>query len=297
VLAPGGQFIVSTPNQLYYTESRGAQGANPFHVHEFAFEEFRAELNAVFPHVSMFLENHMEGVTFQPQEAGTMVDIKIEAGQAVPDESHFFIAVCAHRPQLGNPTFVYVPRAANVLRERERHIGKLEGELAQKDEWLGKSQRELADVNAQHTQAIAELEQSNFWARRLNDNLAGARMRIVQLQKELEREQNAGAEMASQYAAKVAALEDDLQAKVQWATDLNAEVDKQTAALGKAVDQLHKTEKDLEERTAWALGLQKDLKLSEETTVALRGQLGLFQTSRWVRLGRKIGLGPAFPAE
>ena len=42
VLAPRGQFIVSTPNKLYYTESRGATGANPFHVHEFDFEEFRA---------------------------------------------------------------------------------------------------------------------------------------------------------------------------------------------------------------------------------------------------------------
>ena len=46
------------------------------------------------------------------------------------------MAVCAHRPQIGNPTFVYVPRAANVLRERERHIGLLgrgtraEGRLA-----------------------------------------------------------------------------------------------------------------------------------------------------------------------
>ena len=44
VLAPTGQFIVSTPNRLYYTESRGTDGANPFHVHEFEFEEFRDEL-------------------------------------------------------------------------------------------------------------------------------------------------------------------------------------------------------------------------------------------------------------
>ena len=88
-----------------------------------------------------------------------------------------------------------------------------------------------------------------------------------------------------------------VRAKVEWATQLNAEVGKQTAALSKAVDQLHKTEKDLEERTAWALGLQKDLAASEDAAAALRGQVGLFQTSRWVRFGRKVGLGPAFPAE
>ena len=60
------------------------------------------------------------------------------------DESHFFVAVCANRPQTGNPTFVYVPRAANVLRERERHIGLLREELAEKNQWLAEAQRDLA---------------------------------------------------------------------------------------------------------------------------------------------------------
>src|SRR5450631_1850957 len=58
VLSPAGQLIVSTPNRLYYTESRGTQGANPFHVHEFSFDEFTRELKQFFPYVSMFLENH-----------------------------------------------------------------------------------------------------------------------------------------------------------------------------------------------------------------------------------------------
>jgi len=59
VLAPTGQFIVSTPNKLYYAESRGEAGENPFHAHEFEFEELREELTRVFPHVSLFLENHV----------------------------------------------------------------------------------------------------------------------------------------------------------------------------------------------------------------------------------------------
>ena len=49
VLAPGGQFIVSTPNKLYYAESRRQAGPNPFHVHEFEFDEFRDELAASLP--------------------------------------------------------------------------------------------------------------------------------------------------------------------------------------------------------------------------------------------------------
>jgi len=66
VLAPSGQLIVSTPNRLYYTESRGSQGANPFHVHEFDFAEFNEALRAEFPDVSLYLENHVEGVAFTP---------------------------------------------------------------------------------------------------------------------------------------------------------------------------------------------------------------------------------------
>ncbi|HEY1185644.1 MAG TPA: methyltransferase domain-containing protein, partial [Bryobacteraceae bacterium] len=158
VLAPGGQLIVSTPNKLYYTESRGVHGANPFHVHEFDFEEFRGALEAVFPHVALFLENHVEGVTFQPHQAGYTVETRVDAGDPSPDDSHFFVAVCAHRPQVGNPTFVYVPRAANVLRERERHIALLDGELAQKNQWLEKAQRDLTEFELQQRKLLAELE-------------------------------------------------------------------------------------------------------------------------------------------
>ena len=105
MLAPTGQFIVSTPNKLYYAESREPAGPNPFHVHEFEFAEFRDELAAVFPHISLFLENHVEGVVFQPVEAGDDGRSAVDGAEALPAESHFFVAVCAHRPQTGNPDF------------------------------------------------------------------------------------------------------------------------------------------------------------------------------------------------
>ena len=153
VLAPAGQFIVSTPNKLYYSESRRDAGPNPFHVHEFEFDEFRAELSAVFPHVSLFLENHAECVVFQPAaspDAEMTAGIRVDDAQCSPEESHFFVAVCASRPQTGAPTFVYVPRVANVLRERERHIELLEGELETKNQWLNRSIADLAKLNEDH---------------------------------------------------------------------------------------------------------------------------------------------------
>ena len=48
---------------------------------------------------------------------------------------------------------------------------------------------------------------------------------------------------------------------------------------------LHKTEKELEERTEWARRLEGE-------TSALSHQLALVRESRWMKLGRKVGLGP-----
>lgn len=301
VLAPTGQFIVSTPNKLYYTESRGAEGANPFHVHEFEFEEFRTELLTVFPHVSLFLENHVEGVTFQPHEAGNTVEVRVDASEPAPDESHFFVAVCARRPQMGNPTFVYVPRAGNVLRERERHIALLGKELATKDEWLDKVQKDIAEFDREHQKLLAlfreqkeALDRSNKWGEELTREIEEQRARIGSLQGELAAEQEAGRAMATDYNAKVRELELDIQAKTKWAkdveTNLMAEVQKQTAELVKAVEALHKTEKELHERTEWALQLKDE-------SQRLGAQVETFRASRWVKLGRKVGLGPAFRTE
>jgi SAM-dependent methyltransferase len=297
VLAPAGQLIVSTPNKLYYTESRGAEGANPFHVHEFDYEEFTRELGEVFPHVSMYLENHIEGVTFQPREPGHTVEARVDAGELVPDESHFFVAVCAHRPQVGSPTFIYVPRTANVLRERERHIAKLEGELATKDEWLNKAQEDLAEFDREHQKLLVmfreqkdELEKSNRWAGELNAELGARGARIAELQDELARDQENARQVAAKYNAKIAALEQEGRETAQWAIDtetrLTAEIQQISAALTQTIAAHEQTERELQERTAWAkrLDIQK---------AQLEEQLAMVRESRWIKLGRKVGLGPA----
>ena len=297
VLAPNGQFIVSTPNKLYYTESRGQEGTNPFHVHEFDFAEFRGELKSVFPYVSMFLENHVEGVTFQPRELSNTVEARVDAGDPVPDESHFFVAVCAHRPQVGNPTFIYVPRTANVLRERERHIAKLEGELTTKDEWLDKAKQDLAEFDREHQKLLAmfreqkqDLERSNRWADELNAELAARGARITELQEELARDQENARMVVARYNAKVAELEQEGREKAQWAIDtetrLTAEIQMIAAALTKSTTAHEQTAKELQDRTAWAQRLDEEKRQLEE-------QLTMVRASRWIKLGRKVGLGPA----
>ena len=290
VLVPNGQLVISTPNKLYYTESRGPDGANPFHVHEFDFAEFRAELTAVFPHVSLFLENHVEGFTFQPHETGWTAEVRVDAGDPAPDESHFFVAVCANRSQMGNPTYVYVPRTANVLRERERHIGLLQMELDEKNQWLAEAQRDLAEMTRQYAKVESELEESNRWARELETQLQERQARVAELQAELADEQERGRQTVAGYETKIKELEADIQSKIKWALDVEAaltiEIRKQTAELVKAVEALDRTDRELHERTEWALRLDKE-------KAELARQMELFRASRWVRLGRKVGLGPA----
>jgi hypothetical protein len=249
-------------------------------------------LEAVFPHVVMFLENHVEGVTFQPFSAGATVEARVDSATPVAGESHFFVAVCAHRPQHGNRTFIYVPRTANVLREREHHIAKLVQELATKDQWLNQAQRDVAEFDREHQKLLAmfreqteELERSNHWAERLNRELEQRSARVPELQEELAREQANARKVAEGYAAKVAALEQENLNLGEWAGRLTSEAQKQTQDLERAVAALHQTEKELDERTAWALRLEEESRL-------LAGQLALFRGSRWVRLGRKVGLGP-----
>ena len=299
VLVPTGQFIVSTPNKLYYGETRDRVGPNPFHHHEFEFAEFRDELSAVFPHISLFLENHVEGVVFQPVEPGATAEVRCDGADAAPAESHFFVAVCAHRPQTGNPTFVFVPRTGNVLREREQHIALLEHEVEIKNDWLGKAQRELVDLNKDHQKLLdmfralkAEVEARNQWALKLNREVEERAARVRELQEELAAEQAGARSVVEEYEKKVLALEEDVRRRTEWAVEtekrLTGELAQKSAELARCVEMLHQTEKTVEERTHWAQQLERQVKQLEE-------QIALVSASRWLRLGRRFGLGPELP--
>ncbi len=166
LLARGGQFIVSTPNKLYYAESREQIGPNPFHVHEFEYEEFREALTAVFPSVTLYLQNHVGGLSFQPVAArnAQSPDLHLESSQSDPRQAHFFVAVCAVARQTGAPAFLHIPSTSNVLREREGHVHKLQDEIRLKDTWLKQHQEDLSKLLAAHTAQGQELERAQSWA-------------------------------------------------------------------------------------------------------------------------------------
>jgi SAM-dependent methyltransferase len=302
VLTADGQLLVSTPNRLYYEETRRQAGPNPYHVHEFVYEEFRQALLEVFPDVRMFLENHAEGVVFQPAGGAQALSAEVRVeGEAAPDDSHFFVAVCATRQQTGAPTFVYMPRSGNVLREREQHIAKLEKELDQKNTWLESAKRDLAALNDEHQKLLKmfrnqqeELEARNRWAQQLNDQLQESGKRVNALQDELAAEQNAGRDIAAAYEEQVAGLQRENEAKTQWALQteerLTSELNARSEELTKCVEVLHEAEANLESRTRWALDLEAETKRLER-------ELAMVTASRWFKLGRRFGLGPTLAGE
>ena len=236
VLAPGGQFLVSTPNKIYYAEARAELGPNPFHAHEFEYEEFRQELLGVFPNVVLYLENHAGAIVFAPEGASGAMEARVEDGGCEPTEAHFYLAVCSATEVAAVAPFTYVPRAANMLKERERHIQKLEAELRQR---------------------IA---------------------RVVALQEELVSEQ-------TKARTRIGELEGELRESVAAANRLAGELDAKVAELEDCVGHLHAAEDTVVERTLWAQRTQAEAD-------GLRGELQALWSTRWARLGGKLGLLP-----
>lgn len=289
LMAPGGQLIISTPNKIFYAETRRLAGPNPFHVHEFEFVEFRDALKQHFSAVTMFLQNHVAAISFQPEHTHHAAELAFEPSAPEPESTHFFLAVCAMAPQTGAPLYLYLPATANVLKEREAHIAKLEAELAQKDSWLGElKQNHAALLETHHTLEKTHAE-TIAWARRLDLENEQARLRLTLHDAELDALRAEAAEMVAGYEAKIAELQSDLAARTAAALENESRLESELAAkcneLAACVKLLHTAEALGEERTRWAQSL--GVRIAElESTLATAGG------SRWLRLGRKLGVGP-----
>lgn len=244
VLASSGLLVISTPNRDYYAESRRTTGPNPFHIHEFDLAEFAAELRRLYPNVTLFLQNHIAGIGFQPCEGSSAIELAGDGGRrGKADDAHFFLALCSAAPLPEIPAQVYLPATANVLAERERHIAMLEADreaLRAEVAQLGSEKQELVEMfRAQK----AELETSNAWARQIESELHAAQARVVHLQ-EVEHERTA------------------------WALRVQSELTECSRVLGQKI---------------------ADLQAEAEE---LRQILAMVRESRWVKLGRKAGVGP-----
>jgi SAM-dependent methyltransferase len=297
VLHQDGVFLVSTPNKLYYAESRADKGANPFHIHEFEFEEFQSALARQFPVVTVLLQNRADCMVFSlPAAAENPVnhaaypaDARIDGNGGPAEDANFFLAICSQTRTPDALSFLYAPRASNLLRERERHIRLLQDELTQNKQWLGDVMSERTKLMELHAGQKQQLEEHNRWALRLEKDLRNAQDRVVQVQHELETEQAAAAEVTAAYERKVRELEGESRRRAEWALDvekrLTESLEAKLAELAEAVRLLDAAEATVVERTVHGQQLQ-------ERVEELEAQIQSVRESRWVRMGRRVGLGP-----
>jgi len=255
VIAPDGMLIVSTPNKRYYAEARATSGPNPFHEHEFEFGEFRAALSEFFPHVQILFQDRVEAFTFYDgTSSAPSTEGELARTSGDPETANFFIGFCSRAPLPPLPGFLYVPRAANLLREREQHIRLLEQELTQVRTWLDQTTADRNELLTTHSE----------------------------LQKQFSSEQ----ERASQI---ITGLNEENRRKTDWALEteqrLTADLEHRASQLTEAIRLLDHAEATVVERTEWAQRL--DTRLQETTA-----QLALVRQSRWLKLGRQLGLGP-----
>jgi ubiquinone/menaquinone biosynthesis C-methylase UbiE len=288
VLAPSGLFIVSTPNKHYYEESRAQSGPNPFHEHEFEAAEFHSELNRVYPSVTLLAQNHVECFSFAARPHST-AEARVDGEGSQPADANFIIALCSKTALPPAQSFIYVPQTANLLHEREQHIRLLDAELHTTQAWLRQTQHDRDRLLDQHRELLESYETQNRWAKSLEVDLTAARERIDQLQSEFASEQQSAVETARSYEAKVVELDAENLAKTKWALEtdarLTAEIERITQELVRLNQLLQTAEETVVERTTMAQRL-------ENQKQALEAQLNSVRASRWMKLGRKLGVGP-----
>jgi SAM-dependent methyltransferase len=263
VLNPSGVLLVSTPNRRFYTEERGFQ--NPFHTLEYNGEEFWALLTKHFPRCQILEQNHAPAICIAPHGTTGYLTSFAAPGAGTADEPHFFLAVCSVQEACARP-FAYLPESGNVLRERERHIHKLEQdlasfqeetrrELAERREWAEGLEAELSEKGAAILQLQTELEERRAWADRLNGELREKGDYIAQLQRESE-------EQTREFGGRLAEHQRELRARTEWTAALNEEIATARARLLEAYADLDRREQARAEQVA---GLEQELQSREQT--------------------------------
>jgi SAM-dependent methyltransferase len=294
LLRPNGVLLVSTPNRRFYTEERGFH--NPFHTREYDGPEFFELLRQRFAHIEVLEQNHGPAISFTPQQGTTDQASFAVARAKVDDEPHFFLAICSMW-QVRAEAFVYLPESGNVLRERERHIHKLEQnlasfqeqtrrELAERREWAKKLEAELHEKGEAISGLQGELEERRAWADRLNLELREKAEYIVQLQRESEERIAELGDRLAERQKEVERLESEVGERAAWAAALNEEIATARARLLEAYAELDRREQG---RAAQVSELEQELERREQAramqTAELERELERREQARLAQVG------------
>jgi hypothetical protein len=165
----------------------------------------------------------------------------------------------------------------------------LQDELAKTKAWLEDVMSDRQKLIEAQDELKTHLEEHNRWALQLDQDRKAALERISELQDEMQAEQTKATEMAAAYQQTVDSLEQENRNKTDWAiqteTRLSAALAAKCTELAETVHLLDQAEATVIERTTWAQDLDRSLQQAN-------AKLRMVADSRWVKLGRSIGLGP-----
>ena len=281
VLKPEGFLIISTPNRIFYTEER--KEINPFHTHEFDFQEYVTFLKTTFPCVNVYFQNHIESLFIGNPSLnhGTktyLQDRKVN----LESDSNYFVAICSkkdkYQPQIKN--FAFLPTTGNLLREQNQHIDELNTRIQQLDATLHNLQAEYDERTSwslqlkNQTKGLkkiiknlqSDLKDRTDWANELAGKIQEADKTIVKLQSDFEDRTDWANELVGQIKEAdktIIKLQSDFENRTNWANELAG----QMKEVGKTIIKL---QSDFEDRTDWANELAEQMKEADKTIIKLQ---------------------------
>ena len=137
--------------------------------------------------------------------------------------AHFFVALCSSRPLGPIEPLLYLPSAANMLREREINIHRLEQRLAEKEAYLLALQ---ADYGRKIEWAVSlerDVEKTRADFLSLQEDHASKIAWAVSLERDVEKTR-----------ADFLSLQEDHASKIAWAVSLERDVEKNARRLSVA---------------------------------------------------------------
>jgi chromosome segregation ATPase len=264
-----------------------------------------------FANVHLWTQNHSEVIAFVPPAASSgTFDAPADAA---PESAHFFLAACSQAPIAYSRAFGWLPSSGNVLRERQRHIALLEAEIGKKDVWLSEAHTAQRTLQQEFDKLEAELKERTEWAEQQDRELDKARVAIAELNDEISATR-AG------YEEQIARSEADAASRLRWIaslerqiTDLEEQIARGNAEIARERAEIEARDRLIDERTAWAQSLDRQMNHEREVYRQLeqqhiqmqenlartqaelehrRAQLAATAATKWVRLGRRLNLMP-----
>ncbi len=257
VLEPNGLLIVSTPNKRYYAEARAKSGPNPFHEHEFEFREFKTALSEFFPHVEILFQDRVEAFAFYDGSFSLTKPLHRKVLRR-RSRSRPRVGGSGNRELLHRYLFLRAPSGAfqlSLCPTRRQSLAGTRGTYPIAGAMNPAQVRDWLDVTTADRNAV---------------------------QKQLESEQVRALNIITE-------LNEENRRKTEWALgiekSLTAEIERHAAEIAEVGRLLDRADADLIDRTEWARRL--DAQLQEATA-----QLEMVRQSRWLKLGRQLGIGP-----